>query len=348
MPRAATALVGVCMLTNGCTLTTSLDGLGAGGSVSGPPGTLVATAANHQRIDLAWEAAPGAETYEIEQDGVVRRTAVPAPTHQVRGLGPSTQYFFRVRAVVGGIPSEWSSSANATTAVEPTGGYVDQVIADEPRSFWRMEETVGTALVDTMGNASVALIEGADPNVPGRLGSGIGFDGIDDRVNLKTVHTADSDWGWTWELWAQIDVVNEDSSLLLGCSNSPRWTVNVDGSVSYGMAQLRDGAFVGFYTGATVTFGAWHHLVLTVDGAHTNEPLLKFYFDGNLFVIKDDFDGSIHSPWSRGDGGQTTVGDLFLNHRDAVQGVLGAFDEAAAYDYALSEAQVRRHYTRIE
>jgi hypothetical protein len=135
-----------------------------------------------------------------------------------------------------------------------------------------------------------------------------------------------------------------DGGDLLGCGNSPRWQISPDGELSVGLSRRSDLGFIGVDTDTYLAFDGWHHLVLTVSGAVTDNPVLTLYFDGNLAYRDDGFGVPIHSPWSRGHGGETGDGDLNFNVLDSLKGVEGSFDEGAAYDYALSAKQAKRHY----
>jgi len=350
MRSAALALVTA--LIGGCTLTTPLDELGAGsttqattgvgaagaggedvgGSASEPP-TLSAIAANHHRIDLEWTSSPGA--IDIERDGTIIRSAVEGTRFQDRGLEPSTQYTYRIRA-----GNAWSLPESATTGDEPTGSYSAHVVSDEPRGYWQLEQF---PLIDTMGNISSGAIYGAPTVIPGKIGNAIAFNGTTDSADLHTVHTADSEWGWSWELWVQFIAVKENDSGLLGCPNTPRLAINVGGEIAIGLSKRDEVGYLGWTSDLAFDSAVWHHFVLTVEGAITNAPVMKFYADGALAGLQN-YAEAVHSPWSRGNQGTTSEGELGLNRRDVFQTVEGTYDEAAAYDYVLSATQIQRHY----
>jgi len=369
--RAGAVLASLCGLVTACTLTTPLDELGSGGSATGSstagPGAssggiggsgtggsggdvavddigLGATSASHHRIDLEWQPQEDGGTFDVEQNGEIIRTGLSGTSFESRGLEPSTEYVFRVRHQ-GARGSVWSLPASAMTGREPRGSYEEQVLADEPRAYWRMEETTGAVMSDSTENVPAGLIEGgANPDVAGQLGSGTSFDGTDDHVTLGTVHTAESDWGWSWELWAHVLAVHSvGESGLMGCYNAPRLTVLSTGQITGGVVNRSGPTFNPFSTDVELPFGSWHHLVVTVRDSLGDKPVSKVYLDGALISMKE-FTEAVHSPWSRGNGGATSDGDLHLNRRDTVNGVEGTYDEAAAYDYVLSGAQIERHY----
>jgi hypothetical protein len=342
----------VVALVAGCTLTTHLDELGAGSTTSGAGGatgagggvggglgggsvTLSAEAHNHHRIELTW--ASESETVDVERNNEIIRTAVSGTSFQDQGLEPETQYTYRIRA-----GAAWSPPASATTSEEPPGDYSEQVIADEPRAYFRLENEGSQSLIDTMGNVSAGTNEGAAFGT-GKFGDALSFDGVDDHADLETIHTPDSDWGWSWELWVYIVEYPGEESGLLGCTNTPRWTLDTTGSVLAGMSRRDGTGFVGWNTETIVPVFVWQHLVLTVEGAITNAPVLKFYIAGSL-AAEQHLRTPLHSPWSKSGEGMTDEGDLKLNIRDMYSRVVGLYDEAAAYDYVLSSAQVARHF----
>jgi hypothetical protein len=60
---------------------------------------LTATPAVVGRIDLEWNAVPGAAGYDIERDGVVIVFDHPTTSYSDTDVAPGTEYDFRVRAV---------------------------------------------------------------------------------------------------------------------------------------------------------------------------------------------------------------------------------------------------------
>jgi hypothetical protein len=86
------------------------------------PSNLVATAISDSAIQLTWDAAPGATTYEIQRrrgnsGSWDFRTAVPADSTQYldTGLNEDTRYQYQVRACAGDLCSSYSNTATATT-----------------------------------------------------------------------------------------------------------------------------------------------------------------------------------------------------------------------------------------
>jgi len=77
-------------------------------------------------VTLAWRPVPGATSYEIEREGTV--VGIWRPNRQVRpespvfadaGFVPGGTMQWRVRAVIGEAPQEWSAPVSAQTLVPP-------------------------------------------------------------------------------------------------------------------------------------------------------------------------------------------------------------------------------------
>lgn len=75
------------------------DGNVVAGGGWGAPQNLIATAVSASEIDLVWDEVTGASGYDVERDGVVIAQDVPDTTYSDTGLGSSTIYTYRVRAV---------------------------------------------------------------------------------------------------------------------------------------------------------------------------------------------------------------------------------------------------------
>jgi hypothetical protein len=90
------------------------------------PSGLTATAASTTRVDLAWTDTAGNEDgFEVERslDGAtfaLHGTAGPnVTTYADTAAQPSTSYWYRVRAISGAGPSNWSNVASVTTPAPP-------------------------------------------------------------------------------------------------------------------------------------------------------------------------------------------------------------------------------------
>lgn len=67
------------------------------------------------RVDLTWDAAQRAASYEVERDGSIIATGVSGTAYSDTTVAPLTSYSYRVRGRNGGGAGGWSDAHNVTT-----------------------------------------------------------------------------------------------------------------------------------------------------------------------------------------------------------------------------------------
>lgn len=88
------------------------------------PSSLSAATASSSQIDLTWtDNSTGETAFEVERSpngttgwANITTTAANATSYSDTGLSPSTEYFYRVRAVKGAVASAYSASDSDTTS----------------------------------------------------------------------------------------------------------------------------------------------------------------------------------------------------------------------------------------
>lgn len=143
---------------------------------------LTATADGPFAIDLSWDAADGADNYDIERDSSIIETEHETLTYKDTGRTPATQYTYRVRGVNAEGPGEWSDPVQATTDELPVLGRAAESESAQPFTatkalpLGRATETaqalsIGSAKARAFGAAAEAeLVQGIGTS----LGVGIG------------------------------------------------------------------------------------------------------------------------------------------------------------------------------
>jgi hypothetical protein len=190
--------------------------------------------------------------------------------------------------------------------------------------YWALDEINGSIAPDLYGNNGV--ISGANW-VKGKYGSALGFDGVNDYLNISSSGLNLTD-GFTIDLWIKLNAPLNGSSWIGIFGKRPGW-VPVSGI---------GGAYNNIYFGITTTNGTsflimpqgtidvWQHIVATYSrNASFNN--LKLYRDGVL-LSKGNLTGSIINtadPWLMGKG------YLFFN---------GSVDDVQIYSRALTENEV--------
>lgn len=94
-------------------------------------------------------------------------------------------------------------------------GYAEEVLADNPTAYWRLDETTGTTLVDVLG-----VHNGTYDNLPAlgsapliNAGTAVGFDGINQSGTIP--HHADLNGSGsnplTIEMWVRVETPTADA-----------------------------------------------------------------------------------------------------------------------------------------
>ena len=224
--------------------------------------------------------------------------------------------------------------------------YAQEVLADSPVAYWRLEETSGSTVTDQTGNEHDGTVFGADLNVSGPtgLGSAAYFDGVDDRIDV-TNDAALSGWDdFTVEFWT-LDPINlKDTSKYPIANYSPlgsqrSWGV-VDNGVLNQMVILLSTNGVSFTAmndaaipGSDFSSTLWHHVVFRRSGS-----TVESFLDGVKGGTSDTFSGTLHASTAR-----LTLG----SRSDITSYWKGTLDEPAVYDTALSDARILAHYNSV-
>lgn len=211
--------------------------------------------------------------------------------------------------------------------------YADDVLADSPVAYYKLDETSGSVAVDSSGNG----LDGSHFDSP--IFSVLGpIDGEDDRstfyrqgLGVWTDTPSDASLAFTtnasieaWTMWRNGSILLRDST------NANGWILAFDNA---GTLNVRAGG-TNFSTGLTTTSvlkdGQWHHIVLTKSGG-----TVTLYIDGT-------------SVYSSGGAGSTAAVVPWRICRNGTSGSLvhctAAMAHVAFYNSALSAARVAVHY----
>ncbi|MEV6168304.1 LamG-like jellyroll fold domain-containing protein [Streptomyces sp. NPDC051954] len=211
------------------------------------------------------------------------------------------------------------------------------------RAAWSMDEAAGAA--QAAGSApeqAAALNNGPVPNVAGKFGTAVQFDGVDDNAttDLATVNT---DVSFSVSAWAKLSttptsaavVVSQRGNYRLGfelyySQGYDRWVFNQYSSDSTAASPVR--AMQAAAGGATV--GEWTHLV----GVYSaGEQLLKLYVNGTLAGTM-----AYSTPWNAKRG--LVIGGS-NNAGTPTSFFPGDIDEVKTFEKPLSAAEVTSLYT---
>ena len=197
-----------------------------------------------------------------------------------------------------------------------------------PVAAYALSEATGTSTVDSSGNGNPGtLMNGTAWTTSGRYGSGLVFDGDDDKVEVAGASALDLTTAFTFEGWVYPTTSNLTWNILQR---------NGTGGIAYSL-QLTNNTrkpYVYFTTSAGTyslvsdtgaPSDAWTHVAVTWDGT-----TVRFYQNG---VLSDEREatGTIIAT--------TTSHPLTIGHNPG-QGFAGRLDEVRIYSRALSATDV--------
>jgi hypothetical protein len=202
----------------------------------------------------------------------------------------------------------------------------------KPKEFvgaWAFDEPSGTVLLDRSGNQNNGLLVNGPARVPGKFGSGLLFDGIDDYANFPV--TIDASRDLTLALWARPDTASIQNGIIVyaGSSNDGFGMVVNDGTCNPGnrLALLFEQLTCNAIGSAPVLpTGVWSHVALVRNGAQW-----RMYLGGKLSGT------TTFQPRPAGAG--LKIGAQLFPNRVANR-FKGALDDLKLYDRALSEAEI--------
>lgn len=225
----------------------------------------------------------------------------------------------------------------------PDGGlaakYRAAVLADQPLAYYRLADTSATGCKDEIDGAYTAVYAGnpifsepgifadeSDPAVRFR-GAGVQVIAGADAAPLDFPHAAP----FSLECWVKLDVDGGAgrnqvfNTLQPNVSNSPSLgsALFVWGPDALRFERWSDDALWAYAIAGSITLGAYHHVVVTINAA---VPVI--YVDG---VANNG--GDLSSPDEPPNSIPFVFGDL-----------TGTLDEVALYDHVLSQGQVAAHF----
>jgi Concanavalin A-like lectin/glucanases superfamily/Bacterial Ig-like domain/Bacterial Ig domain len=192
---------------------------------------------------------------------------------------------------------------------------------------YSFDEGSGTSALDSSGNGKTATVVGATWGA-GRFGSGLTFDGVNDRVDLPGLGTF-YDSGFTLEAWvnkqgAKTDVATVGTWVGGTQNGGPMlWVHNAVGR--HYLTLYKAGA--GYLdSGSSPAVGQWQHLAATYDGATA-----RFYVNGGETANRAHV-GNV------GDSNTWRIGAYGPGPGGFFDGII---DEVRVYNRAISAAEVQ-------
>jgi Concanavalin A-like lectin/glucanases superfamily len=343
----------VALLTVGCTLVESLNGLsGEGGADDAPtyeagaapdalhdatpptddtgtpgdagPGTVDAT--SDAPLDAPDAASDATADSSAPVDARADVTTADAPDDAPVATDSATTHDAPVDA-----PPDVASDA------PPTSVYRAAVLQDTPVAYWRLDEKTGSVAHDETGHGysgaySASCVLGATGALAGDPDTALQLDGTGCVVDVGDLFDFAGQAPFSLEMWARPAVIDSVyrhivSKMQYTAGGSPLTGTYVfveQGSTTLGFERWSDGgAVLAVETTDVQPAGSWSYIVVTYDG--TNGTI---YVNGQVALV-----------------GQS-IGGVLANGVDFLWGQAfdGVLDEPAVYDHALTATRVQAHW----
>ncbi len=245
--------------------------------------------------------------------------------------------------------SQATSTANTvSTAAGFPRCYSDAVRADNPVSYWRLDEASGTTATDSNGSSAGTYRNGVTLGQPGALPDTIdnraaSFDAVDDDVRVGDVHDFPGTASFSVEFWLNPSSTN--STLWRPVLSKEDPGANMSSRQGWAMWLAPDTNLLSMerWNGSSqhavastlgILAGSWYHVAATYDGS-----TIRLYVNGRLdSSLASSLSLNDHSvPLQFGSVGSYSDPSWYSKYG-------GLLDDVAVYSTALSATQVRTHY----
>jgi PKD repeat protein len=267
----------------------------------------------------------------------------PILTFTDTGLTPGGTYTYRVYATDGD-GNQVQGDLSTVTVAGGAASYTNQVLADQAALYYRLGDSAGPVVFDSVGTNDANALAGVTFAAPGALvgdtNTAATFNGTTTGAVASPLTSVTAAAPFTVEAWVRTSsaaggaIVNYGNRVA-GNSSSINRLVYVDsgGRIVFG---VNNGAARNIASVNSYRDGAWHHVAATL-GAQG----MGLYVDGVLVASRADVTTSsnLAGYWRIG-------GDLLSGwpNRPTSNYLAGDIDEVAVYGKALDQATVLRHY----
>ncbi len=222
-------------------------------------------------------------------------------------------------------------------AVRSTAGLID---------YWRLGETSGTSLADSVGTSTATARNGVILGSAGNLtldpNTAASFDGTNDNaaasVNLSGTSKVTIEFWMKWTTFAN----NDDLAFEFTANNTNSngaFVINPNSTTSssrFEVAIGRNGSRNNAYF-TRPSAGVWHHYAIVLNTTATASQQILAYVDGAAVSITKGSSGT-----GAGNFANSTLN--FMSRNGSSLFGAGTLDEVAIYNQALTATQIAQHY----
>lgn len=293
-------------------------------------------------LNLSVVATGGGLKYQWKKGGADISGAT-ASSYQIGSVTTNNSGSYSV--VVSNNVNTASAGPVTVTVQAPANGYETAIVADAPEAWYRLNESSGTTLWDSMGrhdgiytNVSGSPVTfGAAGAIVGSADTAVTFDGTSISYGLVPFSTKLNGARFAIEAWVKTSDTANVLCPVSSRSSVPQgyWLYSTPaGSWSGGVSQSGNNYYVPSATAAdAIVPGEWKHVVMVYDTS------LKVYvngqWDGQGYV---DFERNAGAPFIIGARGGSAFEYLYN----------GQVDEILVYTNALTLAQAQNHYSQAK
>ncbi|RKS71325.1 concanavalin A-like lectin/glucanase superfamily protein [Motilibacter peucedani] len=235
-----------------------------------------------------------------------------------------------------------ASGRSVAPGSTPQDTYGKAVVADDPQSYWRLDDAAATTAADSAdGTAPGAYAGGVTTGAAGALGTtgkAATFDGV--NGNVASASQVGGPSKYAVELWFNTTTTRGGKLIGFGNSktgNSGNYDKHVymlnNGRLSFG---VYNGGFDIITSTAAYNDGAWHHVV-----AMQGPSGMAMYVDDRLVGTNPTVGNQSYNGYWRVGGDNLGA----WPNRPASDYFAGTIDEVAVYGGPLSATQVDAHYS---
>ena len=235
------------------------------------------------------------------------------------------------------VSSDFGSVESGIVAVQVSDAMMNGLVA-----WWKFDETNGTVAYDSSGNGNDGNLTNGPTWITGKIGGGLSFDGVDDRVKIP-YQIFNGKGNLTYTLWfaASSSSTSETRHAFLSAANSVDsgangllfWTRN------YNLEIIDSGTTLSLSDSLTNEFWDDNWIYLTF--VRNNSTFTTYSNSNELKSVSHQMDNlsvEQNGAWIGADQDSVNGG------WQANQSLLGQIDEVRIYDRALSVAEIRALY----
>jgi hypothetical protein len=228
------------------------------------------------------------------------------------------------------------------TAASFPACYRDAAVADNPVSYWRLDETSGTTAADSKGSNPGTYVNGPLLGQTGALPDAISnraasLDGVNDRIDVPASASLNVASQITIEAWIY---PTDTASVhpIVEYADSSTYGVHLwqydDGTKLFANVMDATGNGNSVMSGPVFQVNTWYHVALTYNGS-----IAVLYVNGTEVARVTVGALTLSTNLPVNVGRRPVVGDYL---QDAV--FAGKLDEVAIYGTAMTAAKIRSHY----